>query len=125
MKRVLGIAVTAGALVATSLFAPAQAASPYGKWKRPSTGATYRAFGCGGGLGLKVLSHPKKQWVGKTISCGAKKTGANKWKGNLTATDDGQVYIGYMTLQGTNSLKMQGCVLGGLKCTGETLKRIR
>ncbi|MEO0618225.1 MAG: DUF2147 domain-containing protein [Pseudomonadota bacterium] len=125
MKKILTLAAGAAALVLGGTLEMAEAASPNGKWKRPSTGATYRAFSCGGGIGLKVLSHPKKKWVGKTISCGAKKVKSNQWKGQLTSTDNGQKYTGYMTLVGANSLKLEGCVLGGAICQGETMKRIK
>ncbi len=124
MKKILTLAaaVTAGTFAFATL---AQAASPNGTWKRPSTGATYKVFGCKGGIGLKVLSHPKKQWVGKTLSCGAKKVKGNQWKGNLRSTDDGKVYTGYMTLKSSNTLRLEGCGLGGLICKGENMKRIK
>ena len=61
---------------------------------------------------------------GKTIMCGAKKSGENKWKGTVLNLDDGQKYSGSVTLSG-NSLTLSGCVLGGLVCKNDTWSRLK
>ncbi len=101
----------------------AQAGSANGVWKR-SNGAHIKVFNCGGGLGMKVIKSPSPKKVGKTIMCGAKKTGKNKWKGTLRNLDDGQNYAGYVKLKGSK-LTLSGCVLGGLICKNDTWSRIR
>lgn len=113
----IGLALSFGA--ATT----AMAASPNGTWKR-SNGALVKVFNCGGGIGMKVIKSPSPKKRGKTIMCGAKKTGANKWQGSLLNLDDGQRYSGYVTLSG-NSLKLSGCVLGGLVCKSDTWRRVK
>lgn len=105
-----------------SLAAIAHAGSANGTWKR-SNGAHVLAFDCGGGLGLKVVSSPEPAKVGKTIMCGAKKTGENKWKGTVLNLDDNQKYSGYVELNG-NSLTLSGCVLGGIICKDDTWARL-
>ena len=102
----------------------ARAASPNGTWLRPKTGAHVLAFKCRGGLGLKVVKSKKKSSVGTVIMCGAKKTAANKWQGNLKSTEDGNVYSGYVTLTGSNKMKLQGCALGFL-CKTEYWSRLK
>lgn len=114
-------AVTATILILSAT--AVQAASPTGLWKR-SNGAHIRVFNCGGGIGMKVVKSPSPKKVGKTIMCGAKKTGKNKWQGTLLNLDDGQKYSGYVSLSG-RSLKLSGCVLGGLICKSDTWKRIK
>lgn len=101
----------------------AYAGSPNGTWKR-SNGAHIKVFNCGGGIGMRVVKSPSPKKVGKTIMCGAKKTGANKWQGSLLNLDDGQRYSGYVKLSG-NRLTLSGCVLGGLVCKNDTWSRLR
>jgi len=122
MKTFLTLTVAASALVFAGSIA--EAASPTGTWKRPSTGATYKVSKCGGGVKLRVIKHPNSKWNGKTISSCAKKSGGNKWVGTITSTDDGKQYSGSMTLKGANRLRLEGCAVLGLVCKGETMKRI-
>jgi uncharacterized protein (DUF2147 family) len=103
----------------------ALAASPYGTWVRPSTGTKVSFYDCGGKLCAKIVgvSDPaKKGTVGKVIMSGAAKVGEGKWEGDLLNTDNGNTYSGYVTLSG-GGLKLQGCALGGLVCSGETWQR--
>lgn len=101
----------------------ANAGSANGTWLR-SNGAHVLAFNCGGGLGLKVTKSPEANKVGKTIMCGAKASGPNKWKGTVLNLDDNQKYSGYVTLNG-NSLTLSGCVLGGIICKNDTWSRLK
>jgi uncharacterized protein (DUF2147 family) len=117
----LFVAATAVCLVVMSTLA--EAGSANGTWLRDN-GAHVLAFDCGGGLGLKVTKSPEANKVGKTIMCGAKPSGENKWKGTVLNLDDGQKYSGYVTLSG-NSLTLSGCVLGGIICKNDTWSRIK
>lgn len=117
--KVGAIAAAVGLSTASIAFA----ASPNGTWKR-SNGALIKVFSCGGGIGMKVIKSPSPKKVGKTIMCGAKKTGANTWKGSLLNLDDGQRYSGYVKLRG-RALTLSGCVLGGLICKNDTWRRVR
>lgn len=114
-------AVAVLACSATASFA----ASPNGTWVRPSTGTKVNFYDCGGKLCAKIVGvkdPAKKGTVGTVIMSGATKTGDNKWEGDLLNTDNGNTYSGYVTLSG-GGLKLQGCALGGLVCTGETWQR--
>lgn len=105
----------------------AHAADPFGTWVRPSTGATVSFYDCGGKLCAKIVGQKdpaKKDTIGKVIMSGAAKTGANTWKGNLLNTDNGQTYAGVVTLESAKALKLEGCVLGGVICTGETWTKV-
>jgi uncharacterized protein (DUF2147 family) len=108
------------ALVATSALAQS---SPFGTWTRPSNGTKVNFYDCGGNLCAKVTSSSNKDSVGKTIMNGAKKTGDNKWQGDLLNTEDGKTYSGVVTLDGPKELTLKGCVAGGLICKGETWTR--
>ena len=121
--KIAKFAAATGAVAASLAFiATAQAGSVNGTWLR-SNGAHIQAFDCGGGLGLKVTKSPEPAKVGKTIMCGAKKTGDNKWKGTVLNLDDGKQYSGYVELNG-NSLTLSGCVLAGIICKDDTWSRI-
>lgn len=116
-------------LLAAILFTVASdvvlAASPYGTWVRPSTGTQVKFYACAGKLCAKIVGvkdPSKKKTVGTVIMGGARKVGENKWEGDLLNTENGNVYSGYVTLSGAG-LKLQGCALGGLICSGETWQR--
>lgn len=115
--RVSVVFIAAAIAVATST---AALASPYGTWTRPSTGTKVEFYDCGGKLCGKIVSSKNKDTIGKQIVSGASKTGENTWKGNLLNTEDGQTYNGVITLEGPKALNLQGCVLGGIVCKGET-----
>lgn len=117
------IPATASLLAVATITTAAYAGSANGTWLR-SNGAHVLAFNCGGGLGLKVTKSPEPQKVGKTIMCGAKASGPNKWKGTVLNLDDNQKYSGYVTLNG-NSLTLSGCVLGGIICKNDTWSRLK
>lgn len=116
-------AILAAGFVAGFGILPALAGGIDGVWLRPKTGAHIKSFSCGGGLGLKIVKAKKKSSVGKTIMCGAKKTGANKYSGSLLSTEDGNTYSGTVTFSG-GKLKLKGCALVVL-CKNETWSRIR
>lgn len=106
---------------------PAFAADPYGTWVRPSTGTQVNFYACGSNLCAKIVGvkdQAKKNTVGTVIMSGAKKTGEGKWQGSLLNTENGNTYSGYVTLSGSG-LKLEGCALGGLACSGETWQRVK
>lgn len=125
MRRVIGslFAVACAVLGANAAFA----ADPQGTWVRPSTGTQVDFYNCNGGLCAKIVAvkdPAKKNTVGTVIMSGAKKTADNKWQGNLLNTENGNTYSGYVTLEGAG-LKLEGCALGGMVCSGETWQRVK
>lgn len=123
MKSTSAVVAAASAIALVSQ--PAVAAGPYGIWERPSTGTKVKFFECAGKLCAKIVGvrdAAKKGTVGTVIMGGAKKVGNDKWEGDLLNTENGTVYSGYVTLSGAG-LKLQGCALGGLVCSGETWRR--
>jgi uncharacterized protein (DUF2147 family) len=109
-----------GTVAATAAIAlPAFAAdSVDGLWLRPKTGKQVQSYACEGGLGLKVVE------TGQVIMCGAKAKGGNRYDGTLTSTEDGKQYNGSVTLA-ADSLKLSGCILGGIICKSETWSRVK
>ncbi len=113
--------VSAALVVAAS---DARAASFLGEWKRPSTGAIIQLYACGNGLGMRVVASKLIRAKGRRIMCGARKTGANRFEGNLLNPVDGATYYAIVELRG-QTLTLKGCVLGGLLCKREDWTRIK
>ena len=77
------------------LASAAQAADPYGIWKRPDDGTTFTFFRCGAGLCVKVkgVTDPAdKKYIGSMVFSGAEKIGPNIWQGQVKNLEDGQTY---------------------------------
>ncbi|CAG1015968.1 MAG: DUF2147 domain-containing protein [Rhizobiaceae bacterium] len=107
------------AVAATMLFTGAALADPIeGNW-RTETGSTAKFSPCGGSFCIKLTTgeHAGKS-IGKLSA-----TGGNKYRGEITDPADDKTYTGKATLNG-NSLRMQGCVFGGLICQSQTWTRI-
>lgn len=119
--------VAATLVAGTAAFTSAAvAAEPYGNWVRPSTGTQVNFYACGGNLCAKIVSvkdQSRKKEIGTVIMKGAKKSGTNKWEGDLLDVESGKTYSGVVTLEGPNALNLKGCVAMVL-CRGETWARV-
>lgn len=109
----LALAATASLMMAGSTFA----AEPIeGTWKRDG-GTIVKFSKCGGSYCTAVQNG---EYKGKSIG---KMSGAGKsYKGSLTDLAANKTYKGKASISG-NTMKLSGCVLGGLICKGETWKR--
>jgi len=102
------------------------AAEPFGTWVRPSSGTQVNFYSCGGKLCGKIIAvkdQNRKKEIGTVIMKGAKKSGDNKWEGDLLDVESGKTYSGVVTLEGPNALNLKGCVAMVL-CRGETWTRV-
>jgi len=128
-----------GAL-ALMLAAPqAVAAEANGIWARPGGSSRIQIAPCGGALcgTLVWLREPRKDTnnpdpakrsrplLGSQTVFGMVADGGGRWKGKVYNAEDGKTYSGVMTLVGNTGLKLEGCVLGGLICKGETWQRVK
>jgi uncharacterized protein (DUF2147 family) len=127
---------------------PAFAYEPIGTWYTAANRAQVRIARCGRTLcgGIVWLKDPKdpntgKPWTDINNSDPAKRARPligvrtvldltpsdvpNKWQGQVYNADDGRTYAGYLTMTGSDSLELKGCVLGGMICKSETWKRAR
>lgn len=110
-----------------------------GTWENPDNGSHIRIAKCGAGVCATIVKvkdparvdehnpDPKlreRKVQGLTIMNGAKKSGDLSWSGKLYNTQDGKTYSGTITVVSKNSIKLQGCVMGGLICQGPTWSRI-
>ncbi|WP_367715308.1 DUF2147 domain-containing protein [Nitratireductor sp. GISD-1A_MAKvit] len=89
-----------------------------GKW-RTESGATAQIVACGGSYCITLKSG---KHAGKKIGT-FQAAGGSKYTGKITDPANDKTYSGKGTLSG-NSLKMGGCVLGGLICRNQTWSRL-
>jgi uncharacterized protein (DUF2147 family) len=122
---------------------PAFAADPNGTWLTEGGSATVRMASCGAELCGTIIAlkepndpatgRPKtdkhnpdaskrdRPVVGVQIVFGMKPSGTtDKWNGQVYNAEDGKTYTGSITMQGARTLKLEGCVLGGLICKTQT-----
>ncbi len=116
MKNGLKMAV-ATALLSTSMVGISFAAEPIvGTWKRDN-GTLIKYSGKGSTFCGKVLNGKYK---GKSIGCMSGKGG--KYRGKVIVLDENKTYKGKASVSG-KTLKLAGCVAGGLICKSANLKR--
>ncbi len=114
MKRLFAIT-----LATVIMSAGAALADPIeGNWKTQS-GETAGIAKCGGSfcITLKTGDHKGKQ-IGKMQA-----TGNGKYKGKITDPAEDKTYTGKASLSGS-SMKMSGCVFGGLLCQSQSWQKL-
>ncbi len=62
--------------------------------------------------------------LGRTLVIDMVPSGGDRYKGQVWRPSNDKVYIGRIVLNG-NSLKMKGCVAGGLLCASQTWSRLQ
>jgi len=134
-------------LVLAALFAGrgafAQSLEPSGVWLTQAGDAKVRISKCSGGIcGVIVwlkdpLDHDtgkpatddknpnpalaRRPMIGLPLFTGMQPSAPNKWSGQIYNADDGSVYASHISLQGPDSLRVEGCL--GALCGGETWSR--
>ena len=137
LKTILSSALLAGAIITTSA-TMSFAGDAKGDWVRPNGASKIRISSCGSSLCGKLiwLRGPRndtrnpdaakrdRPLLGVQIVQAMKPTDKeNQWKGKVYNAEDGKTYTGFIELTSANALKLEGCVMGGLICKGETWKR--
>jgi uncharacterized protein (DUF2147 family) len=121
-------------------------ADPIGTWLTENGRSRVRIADCGGALCGTVVwlkepndpetSKPKtdknnadagkrsRPLIGVQVMLGMRPNGPNKWSGQVYNAEDGKTYSGNLTEQGPNSVRLEGCALGGLVCKGQNWTRV-
>ena len=89
-----------------------------GNWKTKD-GDTAAIGACGGAFCITLKTG---EFAGKSIGK-MTASGGGSYEGSITKPSNGKTYSGSGTLSG-NSLKMRGCVFGGLICESQTWTRL-
>jgi uncharacterized protein (DUF2147 family) len=114
MPRIAGLAIAA-----TIMLGGLARADPIeGNWKTES-GETAAIGACGGAFCITLKTG---EYAGKAIGQ-MTASGDGKYAGSVTKPQNNKTYSGKATLSG-NSLKLSGCVLGGLICESQTWSRL-
>lgn len=121
----------------------AHAESADGIWLTQAGDARVRISKCGGGICGHIvwLREPhdtatgqpatdsknpnpalaRRLMIGLPLFSGMQPSGPAKWSGQIYNADDGSTYASSVTVTGTDSLRVEGCV--GALCGGETWTR--
>ncbi|MHA7773590.1 DUF2147 domain-containing protein [Roseibium sp. M-1] len=137
LKSTLATALLAAGLISASA-TMSLAGDAKGDWVRPNGASKIRISNCGSALCGKLIwlreprndtknpdaSKRDRPLLGVQIVQAMKPTGKeDQWKGSVYNAEDGKTYTGFIELTSGNKLKLEGCVLGGLICKGETWSR--
>jgi uncharacterized protein (DUF2147 family) len=107
----------ASVILAVLAAGPALAAEPIvGTWQR-GNGTLIEFAPCSGGVCGTVRSG---EYAGQAI--GQMSGTGGSYQGTINVLDEGKTYKGKAVVDG-NTMRMSGCVLGGLICRGEDLTR--
>jgi uncharacterized protein (DUF2147 family) len=145
MMTMLPRAVIATVLLCLGLSVPASAGDPNGTWLTEGGKSRVRIAPCGGAIcgSITWLREPNDETgkpktdknnadaakrgrplIGVPIVLSMKPSGTDKWAGQVYNAEDGKTYSGSVTLTGATSLKLEGCVMGGMICKGQTWTRV-
>ena len=102
--------------------APQAANSPLGVWLTEEKEGKVRIEQCGAnlcGYSIDKKSNQNREQVLINM-----KPGKDKWSGRIFDPSSGSTYDSTIALKGSNSLRVQGCAMGGMFCGGQTWTRV-
>ncbi|QFT59314.1 hypothetical protein FIU94_10805 [Sulfitobacter sp. THAF37] len=121
-------------LLAFGLAGAAQAADPaVGTWQTQVDDGAYahvKMSPCGAAVCGTIArtfndsGEYKSPNLGKTLVIDMTPEGGGKYAGKVWRPSNGKIYIGKMTVSG-NTLRLSGCVAGGLICSKQTWQRVK
>ena len=132
--------VSAAAFAPLMFVATAAIADPAGEWRVADGTATVRIRKCGVaycGFVATTASAPGKDEknpdpskrgrsvIGIETLINMRPVGENLWAGTTYNAEDGQMYSAKMSMQGEQTLKIEGCTPGGGMCGNEIWSRVR
>ena len=98
--------------------APLQpATTPLGVWNTEKNKGMVRIEQCGQNLCGYAVPNGEKILVNM-------KPSDKKWTGRIHDPDSGKIYDSTIAMKGPNTLRVQGCVFGGIFCGGQTWNRV-
>jgi uncharacterized protein (DUF2147 family) len=121
---VYGVAAASLMALAAGMATAQTAEDAFGVWKHPENGSNVEIYKCGDGMCAKIVkvvdgqktddknpdaAKKSRPVVGLVIMSGAKKTGANEWKGQLYNRADGGTYSGTLSVKSKNAMDLSGC----------------
>lgn len=119
------LSLAAVSLASASLLLPAAAASgPVGAWRIEDGTAIVDIRPCGTDLcGYVASAKDSESSAGEQVFYNMKPDG-QVWSGTIVDIQDGQRYNGKISLVSDRTLKVEGCVMGGMFCGGQEWSRV-
>jgi uncharacterized protein (DUF2147 family) len=100
-----------------------QANSPLGVWLTEEKEGKVRIEQCGANLcGYSV--DVKSNQNGEQVLINMKPGKDSKWSGRILDPNTGSTYDSTIALQGSDTMRVQGCAFGGMFCGGQTWSRV-
>ena len=97
--------------------------SPLGLWLTEEKEGKVRIEQCGANLsGYSVDA--KSNQNGEQVLINMKLGKDAKWSGRILDPNSGSTYDSTIALKGSNTLRVQGCAMGGMFCGGQTWTRV-
>ena len=96
--------------------------SPLGVWLTEEKEGKVRIEQCGANLCGYAVDKKSNQ-NGEQVLINMK-PGKDKWSGRIFDPKSGSTYDSTIALRGSNSLRVQGCAMGGMFCGGQTWTRV-
>ena len=91
--------------------------TPLGVWNTEKNGGMVRIEQCGQNLCGNAVPNGEKILVNM-------KPSGTRWTGRIHDPDSGKVYDSSIAMKGPNTLRVQGCVFGGIFCGGQIWNRV-
>jgi uncharacterized protein (DUF2147 family) len=124
MQRIAQLAALA--LLAVPVAATTSFAGPAGQWRIADGSANIEIKFCGANLcGRVSWAKDARTAVGSDVLVSMKSAKGDTWSGTIVNPVDGQRYAARMSMLGDETLKVEGCVMGGLICGGQQWSRLK
>lgn len=128
MKRIFAAAMIVAMSAGAALADPVE-----GVWKTQVDDGAYahvKIAPCGGNFCGTIVrtfnssGEYKSKNIGKQLVRNMKAAGGGRYNGKVWRPSNDKIYIGKIDLNG-NSMKLAGCVAGGLFCSKQTWSRVK
>jgi uncharacterized protein (DUF2147 family) len=120
------------AFTAALVSGAAMAAEPTGDWRTEDGSAVIRIDDCGGALWGVVAWEKEpgrdrrsgRPTLGSPVLINMRASSQSRWDGQIYNAQNGQTYRAHVSMVGENTLRVEGCVLGGVFCGGQRWTRV-
>jgi uncharacterized protein (DUF2147 family) len=117
---------------ATLISGAALAAEPIGDWRVEDGSAVIRVDNCNGALWGVVAWEREpgrdrrsgRPTLGSTVLINMRASSQARWDGQIYNAQNGETYRANVRMIGDNTLRVEGCVLGGTFCGGQRWTRV-
>ena len=119
-------------LAATMASGTAMAAEPTGDWRTEDGSAIIRVDNCRGALWGVVAWEREpgrdrrngRPTLGSTVLINMRPSSQARWDGQIYNAQNGETYKANVKMVSDNTLRVEGCVMGGVFCGGQRWTRV-